>query len=317
MPTRPFWSGGLNYLSECDIKLENEVLLVESVLWQELRSAGVGTDAAHHIVNTKNSVTALLKLIVMSLLCQLFLSILRSIEAEFIRGGESNSAAAVCNGHIAAAVVAGVLLWLDVILVQLLDLVSEDIVVRGSSLIDVALVRTVALILNIGKSLWHKESEAESWQISEVLDFLLAYHLCADVTLFVDLPCGVDVKELGDYRSSHTHMALDNGNAVLNGSGATVYLNSCIVVAMNLPKLADISVVIGRRTPDVELHWLCEKLGVHLDHRLKGAGLLAEDIVELIGCDVDLSSVLKKVDIAALKFRSNILFLAVHELIIT
>ena len=99
-------------LLQFDMQAVLEVLRVHLVLLRELRAAAAGADAAHRKVHIDDGRTALLDLIVMLLVRELFIRIFLDIEAERLVGSEFDALFPVADVHTFAAVVGTILLRL-------------------------------------------------------------------------------------------------------------------------------------------------------------------------------------------------------------
>ena len=101
-------------------------VFVQPVFLDQLRSAAVGTDAVLAVVQAEHGTSALLQLIMVSLIRQLFLCIHGSVEGEGLTAHccercfslRQKVACIAAEGHIVTVVVAAVFLGTDLILVK-------------------------------------------------------------------------------------------------------------------------------------------------------------------------------------------------------
>ena len=106
-------------LQRLNSKAEDKRLFCEGIPGIDGLAAAGGAQAAHPVVQTQNIATGLFQLVPVSLDGQLLLGVLHKAEAEGRIGAKQQTACAVCNRQIPAAVMAGIFLRLDVVLKHL------------------------------------------------------------------------------------------------------------------------------------------------------------------------------------------------------
>ena len=116
---------------------------IHAVFFRQFRTAAVGTDAAHGIVERQHSLSGWNKLAVVRGALQLFTGIRGDVEAERLIGNRSQRNNTVRKRRILRCIVRAVFLREDLVFMHLAHLCFETIPIGTGVFIDITFLRTV------------------------------------------------------------------------------------------------------------------------------------------------------------------------------
>ena len=153
------------FRNQTDAEIEGSI--VKAVLLRQTRPAAGRADAVLCIVKAENGAVTGMQLIVVRLFSQLFLRVVRGVEAERLCTDSGKLDASAIQLDIIAIIVTAVLLRADVVLVLLPDGGTEVAVAGSMVLVAVAFHRTHAEVTDAGHFFWQEQAQAKARQFGE------------------------------------------------------------------------------------------------------------------------------------------------------
>ena len=259
-------------------------LIRQAVLFNQLGTAAVGADTILLVVKAQDSAAGLFQLEIMTLVGQLFLGVVRCVEAETLGADDGHAKVFAFQNSVVAIAVGAVLLGTDVILMQAGDGVGEQAVPNSIALVHIVLDGAQAVVSDIFQTLGQEHSQAKAGQLGE-LGVPLCQNVHGNSAGDTNGPIQLDIDELLDGGSSDGHIGVDSdfvfgGNEVgVVGSGHHVIVVGCHPVQLQLP------VVVSGGSPDIEVHGLVQEFLAIEGHLGEHAGELIVLVSKGAGAD--------------------------------
>ena len=239
----------------------------------------------------------------MHLAFQFFLSIARNIEVKSLLGNSLNTASPlISHQSFQTAIMASVLLRLNIILMILLCSGSKTAHVRSLLFIDITLVGTVAIILRLIHFLRHEQSQAKARQVGHQ-HFLLSFHRYVNTAIAANDVSYIKLQYLLQVDGSQRHLAAYAAKTFFYFSLDAVHARLYTIEACLLPFKSDIAIVVGGCTPNVKAHGLHDAILILVYKVSPLAGDLVKGIAQALAYDGQFLLALLELKAAGLLLR--------------
>ena len=186
----------------------------------------------------------------MRFLLKFFLCIIRSIEGKCLFCGCHNSISAIVKFYIFAIIMASILLWTDIIFMQIPYICPVQTVACCLMLITIAFLRSHPKVSDICKFLIQEHSHTKSRKIRE-LSIFCGLNICVYFSCRIYCPCNRHIKNL-------LHCLCHNGSMTCNlhtmfSLHNLCRIGSCIsLIIVGFPPFRfDVHIVICWGSPDI------------------------------------------------------------------
>ena len=204
----------------------------------------------------------------MRLFSQLFLRVVRGVEAERLCTDSGKLDASAIQLDIIAIIVTAVLLRANVVLVLLPDGGTEVVVAGSMVLVAVAFHRTHAEVTDAGHFFWQEQAQAKARQFGEYR-VALSVQCQRYCTAVGNRPADIQIKEF---------LQADRCNADFGAQSHTA-VRHLIFSAVGAGHTVVIAGIVRRSTPDVELHFLVQQDCILVLHR----GEQTRQLIKVVG----------------------------------
>ena len=268
------------------MELHPQLLAVDLVAGPQGGPAAVGSDAGHGGVQAQDRAARRRQLGVASPRSQLLLRVAGGVEGEGGRPDSGQAQPAPGEEDLVAVGVAAVLLGPDVVLVEVDDVGTEGPVVAGAVLVDVALLRAQAVVVDLAHGLGQEEAQSQARQAGEA-QCPAQSQVQAQDAVVGEAPDEPSAQGRLDRGRHEADVGADGDAPGLLVDVDAVGAGHGLVVVGALPLQARVAVVVGGRPPDVELHRALKELAALRGQGHGQAGARVDGAAETVTVDLD------------------------------